>query len=125
MAAQTGFGRASGDGTMTYRTNTTMAEIHQTLSAKTFDFAIPVSFRFSPALAIYSGLGYFHNIVNGVAGSDYVSAVTNDFAWNLGVKVAIDFMRFDIEAALLQVNDPFTNENRLVPVYGLSAGVQF
>ncbi len=125
MAAMGGYSRASGRGTITYQTTTFEAPLQQTLAAKTIDVSLPVSYRFSPTIAAYSGLSYFHNIVSGVSGSDYVSAVTNDFAWNLGVKVSVNFLRFDVEAALLQVHDPFTSENRIIPVYGLSAGVQF
>jgi hypothetical protein len=126
IAAMAGYGRASGEGTLIYTAPASIeTEVQQTLAARTLDLSLPVSYRFSPTFAAYTGLTYISNSVNGLSGGTFVEASTNDFAWNLGLKVSVNFMRFDLEMALLQANDPFLDENRIIPVYGLSAGVQF
>ncbi|OFZ21555.1 MAG: hypothetical protein A2X94_05470 [Bdellovibrionales bacterium GWB1_55_8] len=125
IAAMMGYGALSSAGSQSYLTQAQPVEIQQTLSSTTLDFSSPVSYRFSPTLAAYSGLVLIRTAVSGSFGSMVVNTSQTDFGANLGFRLNIGRYEGDIEAAMMRVYDPFTDGYRLIPFLGLGASMVF
>ncbi len=124
-AGMLSYGARSAKGNVTYLTADQPVELATTLSAYTFDFSAPVSYRISPAFAAYSGLMLLRTSVSGSLGPDVVSMTNYDLGFNLGCKINAGRFEGTIEFAFLRVGDPFMDSTRIVPYAGLSFGVAF
>jgi predicted deacylase len=120
-----GYGSYFGAGSVTYLTSGTPESIDTTLAAQVFDLGLPVSLRFSPSVAVYSGLTIYRIGVRGAAGGDYVSSVNTDIGMNLGLRLTFGRIEGDLEYAMIDMNDPFANSSKMVPYLGLSFGFLF
>ena len=69
IAAMVGYGSYFGAGDITYLTSGTPETLNATLAAEVFDLGFPVSFRFSPAIATYSGLTFYRASVREARGT--------------------------------------------------------
>jgi hypothetical protein len=125
IAAMLGYGSYFGAGDVTYLTSSTPETLNSTLAAQVFDIGFPVSFRFSPVIATYSGLTLYRASVKGSVGSSAVSSENTDVGLNLGLRLTIGRVEGDLEGAFVRVNDPFVSGSRFVPFFGISCGVLF
>lgn len=126
VATMFGYGRYSGKGTTTFQTAGQPEDLDQTLSAYNLDLGIPISYRFTPVFALFSGITVYRSGVTGSSGDSYVEATTHDLGVNLGAKFNFGRFEADAEFALLRLYDPFLNTSwRFMPYWGISGGVLF
>ncbi len=125
VAGMVGFGRYAAKGSSSYATPTGAQSVTQTFSGSSLDISIPVSYRFGTSVVLYSGLNYYANWVSGSADLTYVSDTTHDIGTNLGLKLIFGRFEGDAEIAIIRAHDPFMDESRFVPYFGISVGLLF
>jgi predicted deacylase len=125
IAVMGGYGSYFGAGDITYLTPGQPEDVSTTLAAQVLDLGIPVSYRFTPSIAIYSGLTYFHASVKGSVGTSAVEASGGDLGVNAGFRLTSGRIEGDLEGAFLRVSDPFVNGHRFVPYFGIGCGLLF
>lgn len=125
VAVMAGYASYFGAGDVTYLTASTPETLSTTLAAQVFDIGFPISYRFSPGIALFSGLTYFHATVKGSVGNAAVSTSAGDLGMNLGFRITSGRVEGDLEGAMLRVSDPFTSGSKFVPFFGISCGVLF
>lgn len=125
VAAMFGYGAYSGSDDVELVTATGTEDDTLSLTGKMWEISFPVSFRFTPAAAFYSGLAFYHAYVVGSAGTEFVSGTANDLGTNLGLRLTFGRVEGDLEAAFLRVYDPFQQSTRFVPYLGLACGISF
>jgi hypothetical protein len=119
-----GVGTYSGQGTLTYQTNTGGTQgLEQSVANRMFDISVPVSYRFSPEFAVYSGLTLYHHYVTGSSAGGVIANVANDLGFNLGLKMRFGKFETDIELVFLNVPDAFTDGSRFLTFIGASFGL--
>jgi hypothetical protein len=120
-----GIGTYSGQGTVALRVDSigTIQSFDQSLSSRMFDVSVPVSYRFSPEFAVYSGLTWYHHYVSGSAAGGLISNVANDWGFNLGLKMKFNKFETDVELVFLNVPDAFTESSRFLTFIGVSFGL--
>ena len=121
-AGMFGVGSYSGQGTLAYQTSAGTQNLDQSLSSRMFDISVPVSFRFSPEFAVYSGVTLYHHYVSGSSAGGVIANVANDLGINLGVKMVFGKFETDVELTFLNVPDAFTPSSKFLTFFGASFG---
>jgi hypothetical protein len=119
------YGASSGAGSVTYLSAGELEDVNQVLTSKTIELSIPVSFRFTSNIVIYSGLTYWHSEVSGSVKTSYMVEPANDLGVNLGLRLNIGVVEGDVEVAILRFYDPFSDGMRMLPFFGMAVGIVF
>ncbi len=125
VAVNAAYGASSGAGSILYLTTTGLTNVTQILASNTVELSVPVSFRFTPSIALYSGLTYYHTEADGVVATTYTLSPMNDMGMNLGLRLNFGMVEGDVEAALLRFYDPFADSMRILPFFGIAGGIVF
>lgn len=125
VASTLGYGVYSSSGTETYLTAGQPVDVGQTLTVSTIDIAFPVSYRLTPTIIAYGGAMFLFNSVEGAASLVAVTGKPVDFGINLGGRLSLGRFELDLEMAFLYLGDNFMDSTRIIPYFGLGAGVLF
>jgi hypothetical protein len=126
FAVMAGYGRYSSKGTTEFKTTGQPFEVSLTQSAWVVDFGVPVSYRLSPAVALYTGMTFYRSGLSGSANNNAVATMNSDLGVNLGMQLHIGAQfEGDVEMSLMRLYDPFTDSIRYIPFWGISGGIVF